>query len=129
MSSAAKLGDKVVAVDTHIALVPSPGGPVPTPVPTPFSGKLMEALSKTVMVDNMPVALEQSVALNTQPHVPTAGPFQTPPKNRGTVKTASNTVFVEGKGIARDGDVAATCNDPQEAPVGVVRANCSVKTQ
>ena len=32
---AAKQGDQIVATDTHIVLVPSPGGPVPTPLPHP----------------------------------------------------------------------------------------------
>ena len=36
---AAKQGDRVQAMDTHIVMVPSPGGPVPTPTPGhPFSG-------------------------------------------------------------------------------------------
>ena len=33
---AAKQGDKVVATDIHIVNIPSPGGPVPTPLPHPF---------------------------------------------------------------------------------------------
>lgn len=28
---AAKMGDKVVGMDIHIVMIPSPGGPVPTP--------------------------------------------------------------------------------------------------
>jgi len=35
---AAKQGDQVVATDVHIVLIPSPGGPVPTPLPHPFVG-------------------------------------------------------------------------------------------
>jgi hypothetical protein len=37
---AAKQGDEVVAVDTHVVMIPSPAGPVPTPMPMPFAGKL-----------------------------------------------------------------------------------------
>ena len=35
---AAKQGDQMTAVDMHIVMVPSPGGPVPTPLPHPFMG-------------------------------------------------------------------------------------------
>jgi len=42
-------------MDTHIVLVPSPGDPIPTPTPSPFDGKLMQNLSTTAMIDNMPV--------------------------------------------------------------------------
>ena len=45
-------GDKVVGVDTHIVMIPSPGGPVPTPIPHPFSGTLNESLSTTVKIEN-----------------------------------------------------------------------------
>lgn len=127
MSMAAKLGDTVVAVDTHLVMVPSPGGPIPTPVPSPFQGRLVENLCPTVMVDNMPVATCGSVALNSVLHVPAGGPFQRPPSNRGSVKKGSETVFAGGKAIARMGDLAETCNDPQDALQGAVLANCTVK--
>ena len=127
MSHAAKLGDRVVAVDTHILLVPSPAGPITTPTPAPFDGKLVENLCSTVLIDNMPVATEGSVALNTAPHVPTAGPFQRPPTNRAKIKMGSDTVWAGGSRVARLGDTAETCNDPQEAPLGVVIANGTVK--
>ncbi|MBD3256990.1 hypothetical protein GF377_01060, partial [candidate division GN15 bacterium] len=45
---AAKQNDKVVGVDIHIIMIPSPGGPVPTPLPHPFNGMLMQALSTSV---------------------------------------------------------------------------------
>jgi hypothetical protein len=59
----AKLGDRVVAIDTHIVMVPSPGGPVPTPIPAPFDGRWCESLSASVCIDNKPVAIRGSVAL------------------------------------------------------------------
>ena len=127
MTSAAKLGDRVLAVDTHIALVASPGGPVATPTPSPFSGPLLESLSATVMADNLPLALVCSVALNLVPHPPVAGPFQTPPSNRATVKTGSASVLADGKRVARHGDTATTCNDPEDAPQGVISAQSTVK--
>ena len=33
---AATANHSVTAIDTHIVLVPTPGGPVPTPLPHPF---------------------------------------------------------------------------------------------
>ncbi|MEZ4444879.1 MAG: PAAR domain-containing protein [Polyangiaceae bacterium] len=127
MSDAAKLGDRVVAVDTHILLVPSPGGPVATPTPCPFDGKLVERLCRDVLIDNLPVATEESVALNVVPHIPTAGPFQRPPSNRGTVKSGCATVLAGGRKIARLGDTVETCNDPLDAPRGCVLATSTVK--
>ena len=38
MTIAAKHLDLVVGVDTHIVMVPTPAGPVPTPLPQPFVG-------------------------------------------------------------------------------------------
>jgi uncharacterized Zn-binding protein involved in type VI secretion len=123
---AAKLGDEVVAIDNHLVLVPSPGGAVPTPTPTPFSGKLIERLSETVCVDNMPAAIKDSAALAHPPHVPVGGPFASPPKNRATVAQGSATVFIDNKCAARAGDAAVTCNDPVDAPRGVIVADGTV---
>ena len=33
---AAKQGDQITGIDTHIIMIPSPGGPVPTPLPHPL---------------------------------------------------------------------------------------------
>ena len=68
---AAKKGDKVVATDTHIVMVPSPGGPVPTPLPHPFAGIINGALSGDVNIMGMPAATVDSTADNTPAHVPT----------------------------------------------------------
>ncbi len=35
---AAKWGDPVIGVDIHLVMVPTPAGPVPTPLPHPFIG-------------------------------------------------------------------------------------------
>lgn len=120
---AAKQGDQVTAVDTHIIMVPSPGGPVPTPIPHPFSGILDGSLSADVKIMGMAAATIGSTATNTPPHIPIGGgPFQVPPANRGTVIMGSATVLINGKGAARNGDTANTCNDPAEMPVGTVVA-------
>lgn len=118
---AAKRGDRVVGVDTHVVMIPSPGGPVPTPMPLPFAGTLDGALSDDVKIANEPAAVQGSTASNT-PHVPAGGPFQKPPADKGTVQTGSATVFVNNKPLAQMGATALTCNDPTDAPNGTVIA-------
>lgn len=125
---AAKQNDTVTATDTHIVMVPSPGGPVPTPLPHPFSGIINSQLSSNVKVMGLPAATVGSIAENTPPHLPTppGTSFQNSPKNQGTIKLGSQTVLINGKGAARNGDVAETCNDPVDAPVGTVIAQSTV---
>ena len=119
---AAKQGDEVVAVDTHVVMIPSPAGPVPTPVPMPFSGRLDGGLSADVLLDGKPAAVKGSTASNTPAHVPAGGPFQKPPSNKGTVNAGSSLVLINGQPAARSGDTALTCNDPGDAPNGTIIA-------
>jgi uncharacterized Zn-binding protein involved in type VI secretion len=119
---AAKQGDQIVGVDTHIIMIPSPGGPVPTPLPHPFSGIIDGSLSSDVKIMGMPAATLNSTATNAPPHIPQGGPFQAPPSNRGQIILGSATVLINGKGAARNGDTANTCNDPADMPVGTVVA-------
>jgi uncharacterized Zn-binding protein involved in type VI secretion len=119
---AAKQGDRVTAVDTHIVLIPSPTGAVPTPLPHPFTGVLDGNLSPDVKIMGMPAATVDSTATNTPSHIPQGGPFQSPPANRATIQTGSATVKINGKPAARGGDTAMTCNDPADLPVGTVVA-------
>ena len=118
----AKQGDKVVATDTHIILIPSPTGPVPTPLPHPFSGIINGSLSPNVKIMGLPAATVGSTAQNMPPHIPQGGPFQKPPSNRATIQIGSPTVKINGKPAARNGDTAITCNDPVDLPVGKVVA-------
>jgi len=119
---AAKQGDKITATDTHILMVPSPGGPVPTPTPMPFVGTIMSGVSTDVFIEGKPAATVDSVAINQPPHIPAAGPFQKPPTNQGKILVGSTGVFINGKPAARQGDQAITCNDPVDAPIGSVMA-------
>lgn len=119
---AAKQGDQITAIDTHIILIPSPGGPVPTPLPHPFSGIINGNLSSNVTIMGMAAATQGSTADNLPPHIPQGGSFQTPPSNRGQIMTGSATVMINGKPAARNGDTAQTCNDPVDLPVGTVIA-------
>ena len=116
---AAKEGDKIVAVDTHIVLNEG----VPTPMPHPFDGIINGDLSKNVKIMGMPAATESSTANNVPPHIPEgAGTFQKPPSNKGKIIVGSLTVMINGKPAARSGDKALTCNDPVDLPVGTVVA-------
>jgi len=119
---AAKQGDQIVAVDTHILLIQAGPATVPTPIPHPFSGIIDGNLSADVNIMGMPAATEGSTATNTPPHIPQGGPFQSPPSNRATIKMGSATVKINGKAAARSGDMAETCNDPADLPVGTVVA-------
>ena len=119
---AAKQGDQIVGTDIHIILIPSPGGPVPTPMPLPFSGMITGGLSENVNIMGMPAATVNSTATNSPPHIPTGGPFQNPPSNQGEIIMGSQTVFINNKPAARNGDTAKTCNDPADLPVGSVIA-------
>ena len=121
---AAKQNDQVTALDMHIVMVPSPGGPVPTPLPHPFSGVLDGNLSTDVNIMGLPAATVGSTATNTPPHLPTppGTVFQIPPTNRGTITMGSATVFINGKPAARAGDPAQTCADPVPNPGGQVIA-------
>lgn len=119
---AAKQGDKVLATDTHIIMIPTPGGPVPTPLPHPFVGTLLQGLSTNVKIGGMFAATVDSIAINNPPHIPQGGPFQKPPSNQGKIIIGSATVKINGKMAARNGDTAMTCNDPADMPVGKVVA-------
>ena len=93
---AAKQGDQITATDTHIVMIPSPGGPVPTPLPSPFIGMLDGNLSGDVNIMGMAAAYVGSTATNTPSHIPAGGPFQTPPSNKGSIELGSNSVFING---------------------------------
>jgi uncharacterized Zn-binding protein involved in type VI secretion len=123
---AAKQGDQISAVDIHIIMIPTPGGPVPTPLPHPFMGIIDNNLSPDVKIMGMPAATVDSIASNLLPHIPQGGPFQKPPTNKATIKMGSVTVKINGKMAARNGDMAMTCNDPVDMPVGTVIATGTV---
>jgi uncharacterized Zn-binding protein involved in type VI secretion len=118
---AAKQGDRIVAVDTHIVMGPT--GP-PTPLPHPFAGIIGGSLSNNVRITGLPAATVGSTADNVPPHIPTppGTSFQGPPANKGTVQAGSPTVRINGKPAARNGDQAMTCNDPADLPVGTIIA-------
>jgi uncharacterized Zn-binding protein involved in type VI secretion len=119
---AARQGDQVVATDIHIVLAPSPGGPVPTPLPHPFAGPLQLNTVPTVLINGLPAAVVGSTAINATPHLPTppGTSFTIPPTNQGIVQTGSPTVLIGGRPAARAGDPVLTCNDPVPLPAGTI---------
>lgn len=121
---AAKQGDQITALDTHVVMVPSGGGPIPTPLPHPFAGIINGGLSSNVNIMGKAAATVDSTADNTPQHIatPPGVSFQAPPSNKGTIKLGSPTVKINGKMAARNGDAAETCNDPSNLLVGTVVA-------
>ena len=121
---AAKQGDKITGIDTHIVMVPSITGQQPTPLPHPFSGMLDNGLSPNVKVMGMPAATIGSSATNMPPHIPTPPgvSFQVPPTNRGNITAGSSTVMINGKPAARNTDAAMTCGEPPNTNAKVIAA-------
>lgn len=110
-------------MDTHLIQPPGAPPPPPVPVPHPFSGIIDGAVSQNVRIGGAFAATVNSTATNTPPHIPIGGVFVNPPTNQATIMTGSATVLINGKGAARAGDHARTCNDPPiPAPSGTVVA-------
>lgn len=126
---AATANSMVQGTDTHIVLVPTAAGPIPTPLPHPFSGPLTSGLVMSVRISGQPAAVVGSIGSNTPPHLPTPPgvSFQRPPANQGQVFLGSMTVRIGGQPAARNGDPVSTCNDPTDAPVGQIIAGGTVQ--
>jgi len=117
---AAKQGDQIIATDTH--LIQPPGTAPPVPTPHPFTGIIDGSLSSDVKIMSRAAATVNSTATNTPPHIPIGGSFVNPPSNKATIIKGSTSVFINNKAAARNGDIARTCNDPVDLPVGTVLA-------
>lgn len=122
----AKRGDRVVGVDTHVVLIPSPSGPVPTPMPMAFDGEIAADPNASVFVDDEALAVEDSTAQNRPCHVPAGGAFQEPPANVATISRGSDTVFADNRAVARANDPARCCNDVPDDETGHVIADSTV---
>jgi uncharacterized Zn-binding protein involved in type VI secretion len=120
----AKANDQINATDIHIVIVPAGPAMVPTPLPHQFAGIIGGGVVATVQICGQPAAVVGSTASNTPPHLPTPPgiSFQMPPTNQATIQQGSATVQIGGKPAARSGDIAMTCNDPADAPMGTVMA-------
>jgi uncharacterized Zn-binding protein involved in type VI secretion len=122
---AAKKGDQITAMDTHLIQPPTTSPPSLVPG-HPFNGIIDGALSSHVNILGMPAATVGSTATNTPPHLPIGGTFVNPPSNKGTIRKGSSSVFINNQAAARSGDTATTCNDPTDLPVGTVVASGTV---
>ncbi len=60
---AAKLNDKIVGTDIHILMIPTPGGPVPQPIPNPYCGAILQDTEPTVKIMGFPAAVVGSTAI------------------------------------------------------------------
>lgn len=114
---AAKQGDRIVGMDSHIVVPPS-GTPAPSVFP--FDGPINNNVSANVRIQGQFAATVGSTGMCTPPHLPKEGTFQVPPTNLGTIVKGSSTVFINNKPAARNGDICNTCNDPVPAPVSKV---------
>jgi uncharacterized Zn-binding protein involved in type VI secretion len=116
---AAKANDTIDATDTHLL-----NG---SPMPLPFHGVIDGDLSPNVLVEEKYAAMVGTTATNTPVHVaPPGKTFDKPPSNQGVIVGGSGTVLINDRQVARDGDRAKTCNDPDDLPVGLVVATSTV---
>lgn len=112
--------DPVMGVDIHIVMIPTPAGPVPTPLPHPFVGMIMDPMDyvpkvgATVMVNKTPRGNSTTAGmLGTKVHIPMGGPFQMAP----TIGHDSNNFFgsprvtADGSYFSASGFMVMSCND------------------
>ena len=108
---AAVLGDSVIGscLHTYQSTTPSPGGPVPSPVPMtlPFKGSIMEGVP-TVLICGKPAVTLGASVVNTSVHPPMGGvsipgPAVPPATNKATIIDGSPTVIIGEKPIVRTG--------------------------
>jgi uncharacterized Zn-binding protein involved in type VI secretion len=123
MPAAAKQDDTIFnGNETHVVMVPSASGQVPTPVPGHvFNAPITQDLSPNVRIDGKPAAVVGSGARTNLAQHPPRSPgvsYQLMPSFEGRITMGSSTVSINGKPAARAGDPAVTCNDPPQPPPG-----------
>ncbi|MEY4579907.1 MAG: hypothetical protein RL701_4610 [Pseudomonadota bacterium] len=115
MSIAAKHMDPIVGVDIHIILIPTPAGPVPTPLPNPFVGMVFDPfdyipfIGATTYINGLPRAQAGTGGIALVPHMPIGGPFGPPPGNEAEVFMGSSTVAVDGDAQSHLGLLSLSC--------------------
>jgi uncharacterized Zn-binding protein involved in type VI secretion len=133
MPAAAKQDDTIFnGNETHVVMVPSASGQVPTPVPGHvFNAPISEGLSSNVRIEGKPAAVAGSGARTNLTRHPPKAPgvaYQAPPTFEGRITMGSNTVFINGKPAARAGDPAITCSDPPQPPPGTGQVRVTSST-
>ena len=139
MFPAAKFGDIVIGVDLHLVMVPTPGGPVPTPLPHVFQGIVYDPVGAAigaalgavfgggglVLVNGLPAG-NTGMEVKGTPHLPTPpGTAFAPndvPDHQGTLVTGSKTVSFSGSSAARLTSLVASCNFPLNLPTSTCLA-------
>lgn len=117
MTIAAKHFDPLVGVDTHIILIPSPAGPIPTPLPHPYIGMVLDPfdyvpkLGATVYVNGLPRGQAGTNGQALPPHIPMGGPFAKPPTNESEIFMGSATVLFDGEPQSFLGMPVLSCQD------------------
>lgn len=104
---AAKHFDPVMGMDIHINLIPTPGGPVPTPLPHIYAGMVFDPFD-FVPVIGQTISVNGKLLLAAQPmteckffgQVPMAGPFAKPPEMVGEIMLGSMTVGTQSMALA-----------------------------
>jgi RHS repeat-associated protein len=116
MMPAVKMFDPIVGVDVHMVAIPSPAGPIPTPIPHPVVGMvfdpmdLVPLIGATVYVQGMPRATAGSAGKHV-PHIPMGGPFlPPPPSNEGEIFMGSATVLMEDEPATYTALPVLSCN-------------------
>jgi RHS repeat-associated protein len=116
MTFAGKHLDMVMGIDTHIVAIPTPvGAPIPTPMPNPYVGIVMEPLDyapvvgATVFINGLPRAQAGTGSIQLSPHLPLGGPLVPPPTGEGEVFMGSMTVALDGDAQSFLGMPVLTC--------------------
>ncbi len=117
MIPAVKQFDPVMGVDTHIVLIPAVPSPIPTPLPHPFIGMLLDPLEfvpfigSSVWTNNMPTGIGGTAGKAIPPHIPMGGPFVKPPGNECEIFMGSATVLADGDVMSFMGAMVLSCQD------------------
>src|SRR6185436_20060539 len=142
MTLASSWLDLVIGVDIHNELVPTPGGPVPTPIPQPYIGLIGDPKGMpfayrcnaatslvmgggvpppgVVLVNGFPATTTGEVAYNTPllPHLPMPPgvAYVKPPSGDASFPLGVLKVTFGGNSAIRLGDLARSCGDPVPLP-------------
>ncbi len=130
----AKWGDPVLGIDIHLVMVPTPAGPVPTPLPHPFVGVVFDPIGAALggIIGGGVVLINGSPAGNTGTEVKGLPHFPTPPgvspapndkpDNAGQLLTGSKTVSFGGSSQSRTFSSAISCSFPVDLPSSICMA-------
>ena len=136
MFIAAKFGDPVLGIDLHMVMVPTPAGPVPTPLPHPFIGVVFDPTGAAigagisavfgggglVLINSLPAG-NTGTEVKGQPHLPTPPGVSFAPNDvpdfKGTIVTGSKTVSFAGSSAGRLTSLVSSCGFPLNLPTSV----------